>query len=257
MNNENQCFIMVKDWAPMIYKMTTEEKAAFIEALFKVAEGKEYSVPSSIEGQFDFILSQINKNDEKWATTRERRKAAGAKGGLAKSSNAKQRLAKPSSAKHNENENENENENVLTEKKETTSPKKTEFSLSDVPRILNTIDIVKDHPEIKEIIYDFYKMRKAIKKPLATESALRKIVKDAIKYANGDPEKIREIFENSVANSWQGVFPLKEEPKGSTDDYLKRKMKEAIENDRQNGCDIIGNIFTGLPVTVQQDDGSR
>lgn len=76
---------------------------------------------------------------------------------------------------------------------------------------MSKVEIVKDHPELKEIIYDFYKMRERIKHPIATESALMKVVNDAIKLGEGDPDKIRQIFENSVAYSWRGVFALKED----------------------------------------------
>lgn len=123
MNKENQCFILVKDWAPLVFRMSEEEKAAILTGLFKEATGDpDYHIPPTVRGVFDFFLAQIEKNDEKWAESRQRRREAGKKGGEAKASNTKQPEAKPSNAKqsqamlgnakHNVNVNVNVNENV-------------------------------------------------------------------------------------------------------------------------------------------------
>ena len=123
MNKENQCFILVKDWAPLVFRMTEEEKAAILTGLFKEATGDpDYHIPPTVRGVFDFFLAQIEKNDEKWAESRQRRREAGKKGGEAKANNTKQPEAMPSNAKqsqatlgnakHNVNVNVNENVNV-------------------------------------------------------------------------------------------------------------------------------------------------
>lgn len=140
MNKENQCFILVKDWAPLVFRMSEEEKAAILTGLFKEATGDpDYHIPPTVRGVFDFFLAQIEKNDEKWAESRQRRREAGKKGGEAKASNTKQPEAKPSNAKqsqamlgnakHNVNVNVNVNENVssyedIKERDTKVSPKK-------------------------------------------------------------------------------------------------------------------------------------
>ena len=53
-------------------------------------------------------------------------------------------------------------------------------------------------------------MRKLIKKPL-TNAALKMAINKAYQLAGGDPETIKKIIDQSVMNSWQGVFPLHEE----------------------------------------------
>ena len=58
-----------------------------------------------------------------------------------------------------------------------------------------------------ETIKDFIKMRKSIKKPL-TERGLKGILKNLDGLSNNDLEKI-EILENSIINSWAGVFEIK------------------------------------------------
>jgi hypothetical protein len=50
-------------------------------------------------------------------------------------------------------------------------------------------------------------MRKSIKKPI-TERALELMLAKLDKLANNDQSKI-EILNQSIMNSWQGIFPLK------------------------------------------------
>ena len=58
-----------------------------------------------------------------------------------------------------------------------------------------------------ETIKDFIKMRKSIKKPL-TERGLKGILRNLDGLSNNDLGKI-EILENSIINSWVGVFEVK------------------------------------------------
>lgn len=62
--------------------------------------------------------------------------------------------------------------------------------------------------ELKEAIFEFIKMRKLIKKPM-TDRALKAIFKKLDKLGRSDGEKIA-ILDQSIQNSWQGVFELKE-----------------------------------------------
>ncbi|MDB2157721.1 MAG: hypothetical protein E6935_06490 [Clostridium butyricum] len=62
--------------------------------------------------------------------------------------------------------------------------------------------------ELINTIRDFLKMRKAIKKPM-TDRALKIMLNKLDKYADTPQKKIK-ILENSIENSWQGVFPLKD-----------------------------------------------
>lgn len=62
--------------------------------------------------------------------------------------------------------------------------------------------------ELKEAIFEFIKMRKLIKKPV-TDRALKGIFNKLDKLGCSDGEKIA-ILDQSIQNSWQGVFELKE-----------------------------------------------
>ena len=72
-------------------------------------------------------------------------------------------------------------------------------------------DIIKSYTEnenLQQVLYEFIKMRKLIKKPL-TDYALNNIIKKLDKLAQDDGRKIA-ILNQSICNNWQGIFELKE-----------------------------------------------
>ena len=76
-----------------------------------------------------------------------------------------------------------------------------------------------------ETLKAFEEMRKKIKKPL-TDKAKELIVKKLSKISNGNGDIAIEIMENSITNSWQGVFPLKNENSVATNPKADKAKKE-------------------------------
>ncbi|MCW6079286.1 phage replisome organizer N-terminal domain-containing protein [Clostridium sporogenes] len=70
------------------------------------------------------------------------------------------------------------------------------------------IDEYTDNEELKNTILEFIKMRTLIKSKM-TNNALDLMLKNLNKLSNNDDIKIK-ILEQSIMNSWKGVFPLKE-----------------------------------------------
>ena len=70
-------------------------------------------------------------------------------------------------------------------------------------------EVVDDLTELDKAMIDFEKMRNKIKKPL-TDRAKKLILNELNKLASTEKEMI-DILNQSIMNSWQGVFPLKEE----------------------------------------------
>ena len=66
--------------------------------------------------------------------------------------------------------------------------------------------------ELNEALKDFEEMRKKIKKPL-TERAKRGIIKKLYNLSGGNASIAVDILDNSIMNSWQGIFELKQDPK--------------------------------------------
>lgn len=65
-------------------------------------------------------------------------------------------------------------------------------------------------PELRQTFEDFVEMRKKIKAPL-TDRGLELAIKRAKDLGGNDPEKMKAIVEQSIRNSYRGLFPLKEE----------------------------------------------
>ena len=69
------------------------------------------------------------------------------------------------------------------------------------------INTIGDKSPLEIAIEEFKKMRKTIKKPM-TDRAVELMLKDLDKLAKTDDEKVA-ILNQSIANSWQSVYPLK------------------------------------------------
>lgn len=95
------------------------------------------------------------------------------------------------------------NTNKQNNKKKKKEKTDTEFDTLIKQKIQNE--------DVKNAIYDFIKMRKAIKKPLTTKGLELNINKLNKLSTNTDEQLL--IINNSIMNNWQGLFPLKEEQK--------------------------------------------
>ncbi|WP_252229629.1 MULTISPECIES: helix-turn-helix domain-containing protein [unclassified Clostridium] len=88
--------------------------------------------------------------------------------------------------------------NRLINKKE--KEKKTEFD--------KLIEEYTENEILKETLYEFIKMRKTIKAAITT-TGLKRILNRLDKLASTENDKI-SILDNSIMNSWKGIFPLKD-----------------------------------------------
>ncbi len=90
-------------------------------------------------------------------------------------------------------------------------------------------------PDVRDAFVEFIKMRKAIKAPL-TERALTLAVKKAFDLGGGDEDKVKKIVEQSVFNSWKGLYQLKDDggkaytaPLNGSETALERLTRLAVE----------------------------
>ena len=63
---------------------------------------------------------------------------------------------------------------------------------------------------LNQAFVDYVEMRKRIKKPLATERAITLAMNKLDDLSGGDNDVAIQILEQSIMNSWQGLFPLKQ-----------------------------------------------
>ena len=80
----------------------------------------------------------------------------------------------------------------------------------------NTKDIYEGLPEnLRETLGEFEEMRKSIKKPM-TDAARKRLIRELQKLAGEDVQKMIAILDQSILNSWAGVYPLKDNNKGKS-----------------------------------------
>jgi predicted phage replisome organizer len=101
-------------------------------------------------------------------------------------------IDKKEKIKKEKNENDNPAESVKA--------KKTNFD--------EIISEYTENEDLKNALNDFIKMRKAIK-AVITDRALKGICSKLDTLASTDEDKVK-ILDQSIMNSWKGVFPLKE-----------------------------------------------
>ena len=94
-------------------------------------------------------------------------------------------------------------------------------------------ETVKEKTEFEKTLDEFIKMRKAIKKPITDEWI--KLVKQKLEKMYPWNETLQiQVLQNSISNSRQGVFPLKEgDDKYNKDNELVKKYKEQAKQIRE------------------------
>lgn len=104
-----------------------------------------------------------------------------------------------------------------------------------------------ENEELRQAIFDFIKMRKANKKVL-TDRALTLILKRLDSLGSSDVMKI-DILNQSIANSWQGVFPLKDMNSNSNTKVSRPEKEKTFSNydQRQYNFDELEKQLLGWP----------
>ena len=99
------------------------------------------------------------------------------------------------------------------DKKESVSPQGTPSARKNggYDEILSVVD----DEDLKNLYYEFIKMRKLIKSPM-TDRALTTLIDKVNTLEPSSIERQKKLLENSIVNNWKSVYPLKDnESKGS------------------------------------------
>lgn len=120
------------------------------------------------------------------------------------------------------------NTNILNTKEQNTKNKKDRINEMTYDEVLDNIECIKNNDDLRNICVEFIKMRKRIKAPL-TSYALYLNMNDAYKLAEGNLDIMKAIIEQSIKNSWKGIFPLQ--------DKTPRRNNRAVNT---------GNEFTAM-----------
>lgn len=130
------------------------------------------------------------------------------------------------------NESEQRSERRKNAPKKQGSTKKKSETSETTTHTTHTTE-VKEKTEFDKALDEFIKMRKAIKKPLTEEWI--KLVKQKLEKMYPWNEALQiQVLQNSISNSRQGVFPLKEgKDKIDQNSELVKKYKEQARQIRE------------------------
>lgn len=128
-----------------------------------------------------------------------------------------------------------ENPTQLNTNNQNNKEQNTKIIKEEEARTINDI-IAEQKEELQEPLREYVKMRKAIKKPITThglELALKRLNE-----LTDDTDKAVKIINQSIMNSWQGLFELKPENKTNTTAIKTRNYSVEELNEVDNIDDI-------------------
>ena len=98
----------------------------------------------------------------------------------------------------------------------------------------NNKEFFPDNEELNQSFLDYIEMRKKIKKPLASDRAIKLALNKLESLSGGDQEKAIQILNQSIFHSWQGLF----EPKTENISYGKKpQYKQFSHADEESDLD--------------------
>lgn len=119
----------------------------------------------------------------------------------------------------------NEKDNI-TSSFNNTSNKKKERRKTGYDEILSAVT----DAELKDLFYEYIKMRKLIKAPM-TDRALTMLINKVNELEPGNVDRQKQMLNNAILNNWKSVYPLKdrEETKPKEKEEVKRYGGTYIE----------------------------
>lgn len=177
--NKRDSFIFYRSFFEATKWLKIDEKAQLFDAICSYAlDGETKNLDGTAKGMFELVKPQLDANRKRFEN-----------GCVKKQKRSKKEAKKKQKgSKSKANDNVNVNEEC-----------KLELKLeSQLPIFIN-----------KDLFNSFVEMRKKIKKPL-TEHAKELLLKDLTKFENLKIGNANIALENSIKNSWQGVFEPKQ-----------------------------------------------
>jgi hypothetical protein len=129
-------------------------------------------------------------------------------------------------------------------------PPTTNKKNKNVKNDKNETNTYSDIPELNEVILEFVKFRKSVKKPM-TDNAVKLMLGKLNKMTSNVNEQI-EIINQSILNGWTGIYPLKEQSrrKEPVPKWMPKNQNnydfEALENE------LCANAIDNDPVLVAE-----
>ena len=201
--NKRDSFIFYRSFFEATKWLKIDEKAQLFDAICSYAlDGEIKNLDGTAKGMFELVRPQLDANRKKFENGCVK-KQKGSK---------KEAKRKQKGSKKEANVNVNVNEECKLE--------------SQLPIFIN-----------KNLFDGFVEMRNKIKKPL-TEHAKELLLKDLTKFENIKTGNANIALENSIKNSWQGVF----EPKPNNQQQPKQTFLTKQQIEQNQNMQIFSNL---------------
>ena len=198
--NKRDSFIFYRSFFEATKWLKIDEKAQLFDAICSYAlDGEIENLDGTAKGMFELVKPQLDANRKRF------------KNGCVKKQKGSKKEAKKKQKGSKKEANVNDNVNVNEECK-----LKLKLKLELKSQLPNFID--------KNLFDSFVQMRNKIKKPL-TDYAKELLIKDLTKFEASRTGNANIALENSIKNSWQGVFEPKNnnnnnhQPKQTNDEF--------------------------------------
>lgn len=244
MKKDKRTFVFHLDWADVLNQQPDNIRLAVYDAIIDyVNNGNVPDAGTPVYLVFLFIKQQIDKDAERYEEVCEKRRNAGSKGGkqkVANVANATKCYQMQTNVADNDNEydndydiiindnsiikekinkKENEIENKIESAKETTTlidqkEKEKEKSCAKKEKKVNVKfnaeELLKDEPqELQELLMRWIDYKKTqFGKTYKSDDSFRMFIKKLQTLSGGDFTKAKAIIEQSIANTYQGIFEL-------------------------------------------------
>jgi DNA-binding transcriptional regulator YhcF (GntR family) len=145
-----------------------------------------------------------------------------------------------------EHENEQQMNNKRTTNEQQMNTNKNVKNVKNVKNIYDQIPL-----ELHEPLKDYIESRKKLRKPM-TDRALELMLKKLNKLSEGNTQKAIEILEQSIANGWIGIFPLKDDKAVNP---FKEALRKEIENEQKGSYSNYDSYQGGLSQLLSESSG--
>ena len=219
MADTRKCMLLYHSWLPAMEELSDEEVGRLLRGALKYS--KDGELPEIVGNErytWPLLKYQIDADAAKYNKTIEKRSAAG----TASANKRKQMLASVGTCQHvsadEDKIKEKEKEKTKEIIKETPSKKEAKKDAFE--------EFAGDNEKLLKALRAFEEMRKVIKHPLSPAAKDRVIGK----LMWFDEASWIPILDQSILNSWQDIYPLKEQqPKRTT-----KKSNQTITAEEYN-----------------------
>lgn len=147
-------------------------------------------------------------------------------------------------------EHDQQNDQPMTSKRPASDQQVT--TNKNVKNVKNVKNIYDQIPlELHEPLKDYIESRKKLRKPM-TDRALELMLKKLNKLSEGNTQKAIEILEQSIANGWIGIFPLKDDKAVNP---FKEALRKEIENEQKGSYSNYDSYQGGLSQLLSEPSG--